>query len=113
MMINASDMGRCQKMLQLPSPMATALRIWASAKGPRIMPTTTGAVGKSKRRITTPSAPIASSRYRSNVLWRMPYAPTVAKIRMPAYSCGLGILSSLTHMPTMGRFSTSSITLPI
>ena len=77
------------------------------------MPTTTGAVGKSKRRITTPTSPMAYNRTRSNALWRMPYTPTVAKIRMPAYRCGLGILSSFTHSPTRGRFRISSITLPI
>ena len=36
----------------VPSPIDSALRICASASGPRIMPTTTGAVGKSKRRMT-------------------------------------------------------------
>jgi hypothetical protein len=73
----------------------------------------TGAVGKSKRRMTTPTSARPNMTNRSNELWRMPYTPTVAKIRMPAYSGALGIFSSLTHRPTMGRFSTSSMTLPM
>ncbi len=47
MTIMATDIGRCRKTMALPSPIDTALRNWASASGPRIMPTTTGAVGKS------------------------------------------------------------------
>jgi hypothetical protein len=39
-------MGRCRKIQALPSPMDMALRNCASASGPRIMPTSTGAVGK-------------------------------------------------------------------
>ncbi|MNT50546.1 hypothetical protein D3C72_1874710 [compost metagenome] len=112
-MITTIDSGRWKNTIGLPCPMAMALRRLASASGPRIMPTTTGAVGKSKRRITTPKRPMPNSRNRSKVFWRMPYAPTVAKIRMPAYSCGFGILSSLTHRPTIGRLSTSSIRLPM
>ena len=34
-------------------------------------------------------------RNRSKALWRMPYTPTVAKIRMPAYSCALRDLQQL------------------
>ena len=49
---------------------------------PRIMPTTTGAVGRVEPRIT-PSRD-AYSRNRSKADWRIPYTPTVAKIRMPA-----------------------------
>ena len=64
--------GALHKDEQLPSPIDTALRICASASGPRIMPTTTGAVGKSKRRISTPSRPMPYSRNRSKELWRMP-----------------------------------------
>ena len=55
---STAEPGRCTKTLQCPSPIDSALRICASANGPRIMPTTTGAVGKSKRRITTPSSPM-------------------------------------------------------
>ena len=47
MTIIATDIGRCRNTMALPSPIETALRNWASASGPRIMPTTTGAVGKS------------------------------------------------------------------
>ena len=47
-------MGRSRNTPHLPSPMDSALRICASANGPRIKPTMTGAVGKSKRRISTP-----------------------------------------------------------
>ena len=43
---SASDIGRCRNTAALPSPIDTALRSCASASGPRIMPTTTGAVGK-------------------------------------------------------------------
>ena len=46
-------------IIGLPSPIDNALRRLASASGPRIMPTTTGAVGKSKRRMITPSTPMA------------------------------------------------------
>ena len=44
---SAADPGRSRNTPHLPSPMDSALRICASASGPRIMPTTTGAVGKS------------------------------------------------------------------
>ena len=43
----------------------------------------------------------------------MPYTPTVAKIKIPAYRYGFGIFKSLTHSPTIGRFNTSSMTLPM
>ena len=111
--IRVSEPGRSRKIVHLPSPIATALRICASAKGPRIMPTTTGAAGKSKRRMTTPKRPIAYSSTRSNALWRMPYTPSVENTRMPAYRYDLGMFSSLTHRPTSGRFRISSITLPM
>ena len=52
-------MGRCKNTMALPSPIEMALRNCASASGPKIMPTTTGAVGKQKRRITKPSRPMA------------------------------------------------------
>ena len=81
---SVADIGRSMNTVHFPSPIDSALRICASASGPRIAPTTTGAVEKSKRRITTPSSPIAYSNTRSNADWRMPYTPTVAKIRIPA-----------------------------
>ncbi|CKV04736.1 Uncharacterised protein [Mycobacterium tuberculosis] len=58
MTISVSDIGRCRNTIALPSPIDIALRSCASASGPRIMPTTTGAVGKSKRRISTPKRPM-------------------------------------------------------
>jgi transcriptional regulator GlxA family with amidase domain len=69
------DIGRSRNTIQLPSPIDSALRICASASGPRIRPTMTGAVGKSKRRITTPSSARPYMRNRSKALWRMPYTP--------------------------------------
>ena len=49
--INESGPDRSTNTLHLPSPIDIALRICASASGPRIMPITTGAAGKSKRRM--------------------------------------------------------------
>ena len=77
---STTDTGRCKNTPQWPSPIESALRICASASGPRIMPTTTGAVGKLKRRITTPRMPIAYSSTRSKALCRMPYTPTEKKL---------------------------------
>jgi len=59
MMSSVKDIGRCKNTIALPSPIDMALRNCASAKGPKIMPTSTGAVGKLKRRITKPSTPMA------------------------------------------------------
>ena len=69
---SVSDIGRCRNTIGLPSPIDMALRSWASASGPRIMPTTTGAVGKLKRRMIRPITPMAYRRNRSKALWRMP-----------------------------------------
>ena len=41
------------------------------------------------------------------------YAPSTAKVRMPAYRYGRGICSTFTHSPASGRFSTMSSTLPM
>ena len=68
----ASDIGRCKKIIALPSPIEMALRNCASASGPRIVPTSTGAVGKLKRRMISPNTPIAYNKYKSKALWRMP-----------------------------------------
>lgn len=47
--IRMSDTGRGINTIVLPAPIDMALRNCASASGPRIMPTTTGAAGKSNR----------------------------------------------------------------
>ena len=55
---SASEIGRVRKTVQSPWLMVSAWRIACSAMGPRIMPITTGAVGKSKRRMNMPIVPI-------------------------------------------------------
>ena len=95
----ADEPGRCRNTVQRPSPIDSALRICASASGPRIMPTTTGAVGKSKRRITR-----RAGRSRRAAPGRTPTGACRRRRRWRRSGCrrraaACGILSSLTHMP--------------
>ncbi len=67
-----AEIGWVTKIDQSPWLIDSALRSCFSAMGPRIMPTITGAVGKSKRRMAMPSTPMMNSSSRSNHDWRMP-----------------------------------------
>ena len=79
---SSTDTGRCRNTPQWPSPMDSAFAHRLGQR-PGIMPTTTGAVGSR----SAASARPAGRSHRaggSKADWRMPYTPTVAKIRMPA-----------------------------
>ena len=65
------DIGRSRNTMGLPSPIEIALRSRASASGPRIMPTTTGAVGNQSAASPAQHAD-GVQQNRSNALWRMP-----------------------------------------
>ena len=56
-----ADIGLCSSTRGSPRLMASARRNWLSAIGPRMRPTTTGAIGKSNRRIRKPSTPKPAS----------------------------------------------------
>ena len=80
-----------------------------TARLPRISPTTTGAIGKSKRRIRKPMDPERGPSMVSSTTEGLAAIVPVAKTRMPPYSHGCGIERSCTHTPTSGRFKTSNI----
>jgi hypothetical protein len=67
----------------------------------------------SARRMKNPANPIAYMIRTSTKLFARLYTPSVANTRMAEYSSGCGIDSSFTQTLTIGRLSTSSMTLPM
>ena len=83
-----------------------------SAKGPRIMPTTTGGGREVK---TAHDHAQEANRVQQHQIERAgaPPRPAWRTPECPAYRYDLGMFSNLTHRPTSGRFRISSITLPM